>query len=505
MSESSLGSNTRIIIPVILSGGSGTRLWPLSRKQYPKQYLPLAGELTMLQATIQRLVGVENIADPIIVCNIEHRFLVAEQLHKIGVENPVILLEPIGKNTAPAIAAAAHYVIENYPDNEKVVGNKISLAGKCTNYQLLVLSADHVIQEIHAFHQAIKVASKQADEGKLVTFGVPPTQPHTGYGYMKIDTPFTSMDGGLDRIDAVRIEKFKEKPSQKIAEQYIKDGCYLWNSGMFLFQAKQLVKELSIYAQDIVKATQLSIKHATKDLDFIRLDKKSFSSIPNVSIDYALMEKTKKAVVVRLDAGWNDIGSWTALYEVGISDDNKNVVKGDVHIIDSTNSYIHADHHMIAAIGIDNLIIVDTADATLITTKEKAQEVKSIVDYLQQHNRCEDQLHRKVYRPWGWYDSIDKGNRFQVKRICVSPGARLSLQKHFHRAEHWVVVSGVAKITNGDKVEELRENQSTYIPVGTVHRLENPSKLPLEMIEVQSGSYLGEDDIERFEDSYGRD
>jgi len=469
------------IIPVILSGGSGTRLWPLSRKQYPKQYLPLAEEQTMLQATLQRLEGLENLADPIIICNIEHRFLVAEQLQKIGIKNPTILLEPVGKNTAPAIAAAAHYI--------------------ASDHQMLVLSADHVIQDIPAFHKAIKIASKQAEHGKLVSFGITPAFPHTGYGYIKTEKTMRESP----RASAVKIEQFSEKPNQQTAEQYLKEGNYLWNSGMFLFQADHLLKELTIHAKEIVETTQQSIKNAIEDLDFIRLEHESFAATISDSIDYALMEKTDRAVVVPLDAGWNDIGSWTALYEIGEKDSDNNVIKGDVLTMDTINSYIHADHHMIAAVGVENLIIIDTADATLITTKEQAQQVKGIVEQLQQQDRCEEQLHRKVYRPWGWYDSIDKESRFQVKRICVKPGASLSLQKHYHRAEHWIVVSGTAKITNGEKTELLSENQSTYIPIGTLHRLENPGKLPLEMIEVQSGSYLGEDDIERHGDHYGRD
>ena len=469
------------IIPVILSGGSGTRLWPLSRKQYPKQYLLLAEEQTMLQATLQRLEGLENLADPIIICNIEHRFLVAEQLQKIGIKNPTILLEPVGKNTAPAIAAAAHYI--------------------ASDHQMLVLSADHVIQDIPAFHKAIKIASKQAEHGKLVSFGITPAFPHTGYGYIKTEKTMRESP----RASAVKIEQFSEKPNQQTAEQYLKEGNYLWNSGMFLFQADHLLKELTIHAKEIVETTQQSIKNAIEDLDFIRLEHESFAATISDSIDYALMEKTDRAVVVPLDAGWNDIGSWTALYEIGEKDSDNNVIKGDVLTMDTINSYIHADHHMIAAVGVENLIIIDTADATLITTKEQAQQVKGIVEQLQQQDRCEEQLHRKVYRPWGWYDSIDKESRFQVKRICVKPGASLSLQKHYHRAEHWIVVSGTAKITNGEKTELLSENQSTYIPIGTLHRLENPGKLPLEMIEVQSGSYLGEDDIERHGDHYGRD
>ena len=472
------------ITPVILSGGSGTSLWPLSRKLYPKQYLPLLEEQTMLQATLERLEGLENLADPIVICNVEHRFLVAEQLQQIGIKNPTILLEPIGKNTAPAIAVVAHYIEAN-AERSKGGGDL-----------LLILSADHVIQDISAFHQAIKIASEQAVNGKLVTFGIVPTHPYTGYGYIKT--------GGVPYDSVAAIEKFEEKPSQSTAQQYLEEGNYLWNSGMFLFQSNQLLKELAIHTEGIVETTLQSVQNATKDLDFIWLESEAFAATTSESIDYALMEKTDQAVVVPLGSGWNDIGSWSALHEIGNKDENNNVIRGDVISTETTNSYIKADHHMVVTIGVDNLIVVDTSDATLIATKDKVQQVKQVVEQLQQKGRCEEQLHRKVYRPWGWYDSIDKGERFQVKRICVNPGASISLQKHSHRAEHWIVVTGTAKVTNGDKIEFLSENQSTYIPIGTMHRLENTGKLPLELIEVQSGSYLGEDDIERFEDKYGR-
>ena len=476
--------NTKIV-PVILSGGSGTRLWPLSRKLYPKQYLPLVEEQTMLQATLQRLEGLENLADPIVICNVEHRFLVAEQLQQIGIKNPIILLEPVGKNTAPAIATAAHYI--------EAQGGSSEGGGD----SLLILSADHVIQNISAFHQAIKTASEQAVNGKLVTFGIVPTSPHTGYGYIKTE--------GVSYDSVATIEQFKEKPSQSTAQQYLEEGNYLWNSGIFLFQSRQLLKELAIHTDGIVETTLQSVQNATKDLDFIRLESEAFAATTSDSIDYALMEKTDQAVVVSMDAGWNDVGTWNALHEIGNKDQNNNVIRGDVISSETTNSYIKADHHMVAVIGADNLIVVDTPDATLIATKDKVKEVKQVVEQLQQEGRYEEQFHRKVYRPWGWYDSIDKGDRFQVKRICVNPGASLSLQKHFYRAEHWIIVTGTARITNGNKTELLAENQSTYIPIDTLHRLENPGKLPLEMIEVQSGSYLGEDDIERFDDHYGRE
>jgi len=463
------------IIPVILSGGSGTRLWPLSRKQHPKQYLSLADEQTMLQATIQRLQGLENLATPIVICNQEHRFLVAEQLQQINIEKPTIILEPEGKNTAPAIAAAAHYIKDGL---------------------MLVLPADHIIQDIQAFHQTIKIAIKQAEQDKLTTFGITPTEPNTGYGYIE---KFSEMED-----HACKIKRFVEKPNLKTAKQYLEDGNYLWNSGMFLFTAQNYLKELNKYNPQISESCKQAVEKAKQDYDFLRLDPTAFSESPADSIDYAVMEKTENAVVVPLDAEWNDIGNWSALYQIGEKDKNNNVIKGNAITTETSNSYINANHHMIATIGVDNLIIVDTADATLVASKDKTQQVKQIVEQLQQQNRTEEQLHRKVYRPWGWYDTIDNGDQFKVKRIYVSPGATLSLQKHYHRAEHWIVVKGTAKITNGEQKELLNENQSTYIPIGTSHRLENPGKLPLEMIEVQSGSYLEEDDIERLDDNYGR-
>jgi len=463
------------ITPVILSGGSGTRLWPLSRKQHPKQYLSLADEQTMLQATIQRLQGLENLGCPIVICNQEHRFLVAEQLQQINIEKPMIILEPEGKNTAPAIAAAAHYIKDGL---------------------MLILPADHIIQDTQAFHQSINIAIKQAEQDKLVTFGITPVEPNTGYGYIEKSSEI------VDQV--YKIKRFVEKPGLETAKQYLKDGNYLWNSGMFLFTAQNYLKELNKYNAKISESCKQAIEKAKQDYDFLRLDSAAFSESPADSIDYAVMEKTENAAVVPLDAGWNDIGNWSALYQIGEKDKNNNVIKGNAITTETTNSYINANHHMIATIGIDDLIIVDTADATLVASKDKTQQVKQIVEQLQQQNRTEEQLHRKVYRPWGWYDTIDNGHRFKVKRICVTPGATLSLQKHHHRAEHWIIVKGTAKITNGNKTELLTENQSTYIPIGTAHRLENPGKLPLEMIEVQSGSYLGEDDIERIEDNYGR-
>ena len=467
------------IIPVILSGGSGTRLWPLSRKQYPKQYLPLAGDNTMLQETILRLSGLDNLADPIIICNADHRFLVAEQCQQIDIQDPTILLEPVGRNTAPAIAAAALQSLKEIDDAV-----------------LLVLSADHVIQDVEAFHQAINIASNQAQEGKLATFGIVPTDANTGYGYIKSSQE--NIDG------AYKVEEFVEKPDLETAEKYLEQGNYLWNSGMFMFKADTLIDELTTHSPEIVTSVNDAVNNAEQDLDFIRLDKQAFESSPSDSIDYALMEKSDNVVVVPLDAQWNDIGSWSALHDIGIKDTNGNVIQGDVFTEETTNTYILANHHMVATIGVQDLVIVDTPNATLIATKDKVQEVKKIVERLQEQDREEQFCNRKVYRPWGWYDSIEVGFHFQVKRLHVNPGAKLSLQMHHKRAEHWVVVSGTATAINGEEVLTLKEGDSTYIPIGATHGLENKTNEQLEIIEVQSGAYLGEDDIVRFEDIYGR-
>jgi mannose-1-phosphate guanylyltransferase/mannose-6-phosphate isomerase len=467
------------IIPVILSGGIGSRLWPLSREQYPKQYLPLVGDYTMLQETILRLEGLDNIIDPIIVCNADHRFLVAEQCQQISIKNPTILLEPVGRNTAPAIAAAALVSLKSIDDA-----------------LLLVLSADHVIQNIQTFHQAIKIACKQAQKSKLATFGIVPTDANTGYGYIK--TSHNASDG------AYLVEEFVEKPDLKSAESYLKKGNYLWNSGMFIFKAVTFIDELTVHSPETFESVNKAVNNAVKDLDFLRLDKQAFECSPSNSIDYALMEKSNNVVVIPLDAKWNDIGAWSALYKIAIKNKDGNVTKGDVIMQDTTNSYINASHHMVATLGVDNLIIVDTPDVTFISTQDRAQEVKVIVDSLKAKDRCESTNNRKVYRPWGWYDSIESGRHFQVKRLHVSPGAKLSLQMHHKRAEHWVVVSGKAKIKNGEQTFTLEKGESTYIPIGVKHALENETKEPLEIIEVQSGSYLGEDDIFRFEDIYGR-
>jgi len=467
------------IVPVILSGGSGKRLWPLSRKEYPKQYLPLAGDNTMLQETILRLSGLENLADPIIICNASHRFLVAEQCQQIGIKNPTILLEPVGRNTAPAIAAAALYLLNDLDDST-----------------LLILSADHVIQDVHAFHQSIKIASQQAQDGKLVTFGIVPTNANIGYGYIK--------SSKKNYNNAFKVEEFVEKPDLKTAEFYFKQSNYLWNSGMFMFQAKTFIDELKFYAPDIVRLVFNAINNSTQDLDFIRLDQQAFELSPSESVDYALMEKSNNVMVVQLDAQWSDIGSWLALYDIGKKDYQGNVIKGDVITHGTSNSYINADQHMVVAMGLDNLIIVDTPDVLFIASQDRVQEVNSIIKSLQDSGRYESNLHRKVYRPWGWFDSIESGESFQVKRLHVNPNSKLSLQMHYKRAEHWVVVSGSAKVTNGKKTFILSKGESTYIPIGVTHSLENQTNEPLEIIEVQSGSYLGEDDIVRYEDIYGR-
>ena len=467
------------IIPVILSGGSGTRLWPLSRKQYPKQYLPLLGDKTMFQETILRLSGIENLADPIIICNVGHRFIVAEQCKQIDITNPTVLLEPIGRNTAPAIAAAALQSLKLSDDAA-----------------LLVLSTDHLIQDIDIFHSAINIANKQAQNGKLVTLGIFPTDANTSFGYIK-----SSND---DNDGAYKVEEFVEKPDLPTAQTYLEQGNYLWNSGMFMFKASALIDELTTYSSDIVKAVSVSVDKATQDLDFIHLEKQAFESSPSDSIDYALMEKSNNVVVVPLNARWNDIGSWSALYNISTKDNNGNVINGDVITQDTTNTYINANHHMVATVGVDNLIIVDTPDVTFIATQDKVEEIKSMVESLQANGREEVNKHRKVYRPWGWYDSIEMGLYFQVKRLHVNPGAKLSLQMHHKRAEHWIVVSGTATVTNGEDILTLTKGDSTYIPIGTTHGLENKTNKSLEIIEVQSGTYLGEDDIVRFEDIYGR-
>lgn len=463
------------IQPVILSGGSGTRLWPLSREAYPKQFLPLAGELTMLQATWKRVAPIAA-RGPLVIANEEHRFVAAEQLQQVGAEPAAIILEPIGRNTAPAIAVAA---LEATRDGADAL--------------LLVLPSDHVITDEAAFRAAVQAAAGAAEAGKLVTFGIVPTGPETGYGYIK------AADGqGLRAV-----ERFVEKPDLDTATGYVSSGQYYWNSGMFLFKASRYLQELERFQPAMLAGSRQAWQQARRDADFTRLDKDAFTAVPSDSIDYVVMEKTADAVVIPLDAGWNDVGSWTALRDVSQQDGDGNAHQGDVIAIDCRNTYAYGQR-LVAMVGLDDVIVVETDDAVLVGKADRMQEVKTVVAQLKAEGRSEATWHRKVYRPWGAYDSIDNGERFQVKRITVKPGGTLSLQMHHHRAEHWIVVSGTAEVTRGDEVILLSENQSTYIPLGVTHRLRNPGKLPLELIEVQSGSYLGEDDIVRFEDTYGR-
>ena len=467
-----------MLLPVIMSGGSGTRLWPQSRKTYPKQFLNLTGDGTMIQETVRRLNGLD-VLSPLVICNESHRFVVAEQLQQIGISDSQLILEPVGRNTAPAIAVAAIKALKKYKDP-----------------MLLVLAADHVIDNKEIFHKAVLKAEELAKQDKLVTFGIVPSGPETGYGY--IERGDKLHDGAFD------VKKFVEKPDKQTAEGYIESGEYLWNSGMFLFKAKAYLDELKLYRSDIYEASVSSVESIEDEVDFCRLDADDFGKCPAESVDIAVMEKTKKAVVVSLDAGWSDIGSWATLWEIGDKDENQNVVIGDVITNESENSYIHSSHRLVTTIGVSDLVIIETADALLVAKKDKVQKVKDIVTELNNCGRGETDIHRKVPRPWGDYDCIDKGERFQVKRIIVKPGACLSLQMHHHRAEHWIVVKGTAQVTKDDEIFTLSENQSTYIPLGVKHRLENPGVVPLEIIEVQSGSYLGEDDIVRFDDTYGR-
>ncbi len=469
-----------MIVPVILSGGTGSRLWPLSRELYPKQFLPLIDANTLLQNTLLRVQNIAAIEAPLVICNEEHRFMVAEQLRTLGIAPTATILEPSGRNTAPAVAVAALQTMAEGADPV-----------------LLVLPADHLIADVEKFQRTVEQAVPYAEAGKLITFGIVPTLPATGYGYIKAGKPWTD-----DSVYSV--ERFVEKPDAATAQTYLNSGAYYWNSGMFMFRASVVLEELEHLAPDIFNACRKAQQSGRADLDFLRLDKAAFEACPSDSIDYAVMEKTANALVVPLDVGWSDIGAWSALWTVKKRDADGNVVAGDVLTVATRNSYIRSENRLVATVGVDNLVVVETADALLVAHKERVQEVKDIVGRLKLSRREEWRSHRKVYRPWGTYDSVDIAGRFQVKRITVNPGARLSLQMHHHRAEHWTVVSGTARVTKGDKVFLLTENQSTYIPVGTPHRLENPGKIPLELIEVQSGGYLGEDDIVRLDDVYGR-
>ncbi len=467
-----------MIIPVILAGGSGSRLWPVSRSTYPKQLLSLVGNKTMLQDTILRTRAIANIFPPIIICNQEHRFLVAEQTQSIGIHDATIIIEPIGKNTAPAVAIAALYHQAHDPI-------------------LLILPADHLITDVNHFSATVSGAFALAQAGKLVMFGVNPTKPETGYGYIKVSHQ-------LDNVNAYGVERFIEKPDLKTAKTYLDSGQYYWNSGMFMFQASQYLTELERYAPTILHVCKQTLSHSTKDLDFVRLHENLFTDCPNDSIDYAVMEKTKNAVVVPLKTAWSDIGSWSALHEIQESNQDGNILQGDVVVEGVKNSYLRAESRMLAVVGVSDHIIVETPDAVLVAHKDKCHAIKDMVSRLKQNQRSEMDLHRKVYRPWGYYETLYQNAFFQVKRISIKARAKLSLQKHHHRSEHWVVVRGTAQVMRDEETFVILKNQSTYIPIGVKHRLVNITDEDLEIIEIQLGDYLGEDDIIRFEDSYGR-
>jgi mannose-1-phosphate guanylyltransferase/mannose-6-phosphate isomerase len=469
-----------MIIPVILSGGSGTRLWPLSRKLHPKQLLPLLNETSLLQDTISRLQGLSGLSQTMVICNEEYRFMIAEQVQSTGISDSSIILEPVGRNTAPAIALAAFNALAA---NEDAV--------------LLVLPADHDIKDISGFHAAIETGEKEAEKSHFVTFGIVPDAAETGYGYIKAAD---SVDAG----NVSAIEQFVEKPDYETAKKYVDDGGYFWNSGMFMFKASEYLDALQKFAPEIYSASQQAMDAAVKDLDFIRVGVEEFKSCPGDSIDYAVMEKVDNAVVIPVDIGWSDVGSWSALHDIGNKDADENIFIGDTRSVSTKNTYVRAEHKLVTTLGVENLIIVDTDDALLVADRDQVQDIKEIVEGLSDEDREEVSLHKRVCRPWGCYQGIDDSDRFQVKRITVNPGATLSLQLHHHRAEHWIIVNGTAKVTKGDDVFVLSENESTYIPLGTKHRLENIGKIPLELIEVQTGSYLGEDDIVRFDDLYGR-
>ncbi|MYL24804.1 mannose-1-phosphate guanylyltransferase/mannose-6-phosphate isomerase [Halomonas alkaliantarctica] len=466
-----------MIYPVVMAGGSGSRLWPMSRERHPKQFLPLVGDKTLLQETLARLEGLDAAA-PVLICNEAHRFLAAEQLRQIGQLNHNIILEPVGRNTAPAIALAAQTALAADPDAV-----------------LLILAADHAISHTEAFQKTVRQAVPFAEQGELITFGIVPTHAETGYGYIRRGEPMG---------DLFNVAEFVEKPNSATANDYVASGAYYWNSGMFLFRADRYLEELQAYRPDIAAACTAAMQDTQPDLDFIRIKAAAFKQCPSESVDYAVMEKTRRALVVPLDAGWSDVGSWSALWTLGDKDAHGNVCKGDVIAHETENTYVLAENALVATVGVNDLVIVQTKDAILVADKRQVQDVKTIVAELKAQHRAEHRIHREVYRPWGKYDAIDNGQRYQVKRITVKSGEKLSVQMHHHRAEHWIVVSGTANVTIDGKEQMLTENQSTYIPVGSIHALENPGKIPLELVEVQTGSYLGEDDIVRFEDRYGR-
>lgn len=473
-----------MIVPVILSGGSGSRLWPLSRETYPKQFLPLADRDTLLQNTAMRIAELSDIGPLLVVCNQEHRFMVAEQLRAVNMPPAAVILEPVGRNTGPAVAVAALYAQRDGADPV-----------------LLILPADHVIADPAGFRAAVAKAAPYAEQGRLVTFGIVPTAPETGYGYIKAGAALDDAGSGISAVDC-----FVEKPDLATAQRYLDSGHYYWNSGMFLFRASAFLAELERFAPAMLAACQQALTAAgSTERGFLWLDREAFAAGPSNSIDYAVMEKTAQAAVMPLVVGWNDVGSWAALWEIGERDSDGNISRGDVIAVDTHDTYVDATSRLVTTVGVDNLVVVETADAVLVAGKERVQDVKAVVDRLKAGQRPEGRNHRQVYRPWGSYDLVDRAARFQVKRITVTPGASLSSQMHHHRAEHWVVVRGVAQVTRGEETFLLTENQSTYIPVGVRHRLENPGKIPLEIVEVQSGSYLGEDDIVRYDDIYGRE
>ena len=476
-------SPSSALVPVILCGGTGTRLWPLSRASYPKQYWPLAGtgEDTLLQQTQQRLKGLPGLGAPLLICNEDHRFIVAEQLRQIGVEPQAILLEPIGRNTAPAVAVAALQATAHGEDP-----------------LLLVLAADHVIRDAATFRATVAAGMAAAEAGQLVTFGIVPTAPETGYGYIE------AAHSLLGANAPVPIARFVEKPDRATAEQFLATGRFTWNSGMFLFKASAILAELERLAPEVVSACRSSLEHDSADLDFLRLEREAFASCPSVALDVAVMERTDRGAVLPLEAGWSDVGSWSALWETADQDSDGNVLRGRVISEGSSNCYLRSEHRLVVGLGVEDLVVVETDDVVLVAHRDRAQDVKAIVGLLEREGAPESKAHRKIYRPWGTYDGVTEGERWQVKRIVVNPGASLSLQMHHHRAEHWIVVQGSALVEKDGRQEMVSENQSTYIPLGCRHRLSNPGKIPVELIEVQSGPYLGEDDIVRFEDRYGR-
>jgi mannose-1-phosphate guanylyltransferase/mannose-6-phosphate isomerase len=471
---------TGLIHPVILSGGAGSRLWPVSRSLYPKQLLPLHSERSMVQETALR-VRSDGFAAPSISCNVEHRFIIAEQLRALSIDPARIVIEPAARNTGPAVAAIAVMIAKYDPDA-----------------LMLVLPSDHVVTKADTFASAVALAARAASDGALVTFGIAPDRPETGYGYIQRGTALGDVKG------CFAVAKFVEKPELRLAEQYIRQGDYSWNSGMFLFKAGRYLEELGRFEPEMLAACRRAVDQGQGDLDFFRLDEAAFAAAPSKSIDYAVMERTDRAAVVPVDLGWSDIGSWSALWDIGAKDGDGNALQGDVIVRDVRDSYIRGEGLLVAALGLSNAVVVVTDDVVLVTTRDRSQDVKLLVEDLKSLKRTEPDSHTTVYRPWGHFRSVDSGPEFQVKQLVVKPGAKLSLQMHSKRAEHWVVVSGVARITRGDEVLTLKANESTYIPVGTKHRLENPGTEPLRVIEVQSGSYLGEDDIVRFDDVYGR-